>query len=294
MGGFGLDSSRYENSWDYEEYVRLAEPAFYALQALLGQDDLPCILFAHEFMGMPTALQAILDGGEQFRTVFHAHECATARHIVESHPGHDTMFYNVLAKRNDHGLSADTSKTRPPRNPKRHRPLFVEDVFGSQKNNLRHALISRAHLCDGVIAVGDRTQEELAFLNEPFSEHPIELVFNGLPDMPVTLDDKLRSRAMLLEYSEALLGYQPDVLMTHVTRPVVSKGLWRDARVSHELDRELGRAGKTAVLYILTSAGGVRRPQDIQHMEAALRLAAPSPPGLSGPGRAGGRVAPHG
>ena len=245
---FGLDSARYEKAWEYEEYLRLAPPAFYALQALLDDADMPCILFSHEFMGMPTALQAILDGGEQFRTVFHAHECATARRLVEDHEGHDTMFYNVLDQAQQQGL-------------------YVEDVFGDRSNFFRHALISKAHLCDGVIAVGDRTRQELRFLNEPFSEHPIELVYNGLPDFPVTLDDKTRSREMLTEYSEALLGFRPDVLMTHVTRPVISKGMWRDARVCHELDQRLGAQGKTGVLYILTSAGGVRRPQDVQHME---------------------------
>lgn len=245
---FGLDSSRYEKSWDYEEYVRIAQPAFYALQALLGADDLPCILFAHEFMGMPAALQAILEGGEQFRTVFHAHECATARRIVEEHPGHDTMFYNVLHQARDEGM-------------------YVNDVFGSREHFLRHALISRAHLCDGVIAVGDRTREELHFLNEPFAEHPIELVFNGLPDMPVTLESKQRSRAMLTDYAEALLGHRPDVLMTHVTRPVISKGLWRDVGVCAELDAHFKAEGTTGVLFILTSAGGVRRPQDVLHME---------------------------
>lgn len=245
---FGIDSSRYEKSWDYEEYVRLAEPAFYALSALLDEEELPCVLFAHEFMGMPAALQAILDGHRTFRTVFHAHECATARRLVEDHPGHDTMFYNVLDRARAQGL-------------------FVEDVFGKLDHFLRHALISRAHLCDGVIAVGDRTRDELRFLNRAFSEHPIELVYNGLPANRVTLQDKLSARGMLIRYSEALLGWRPDVLLTHVTRPVISKGLWRDLKVCHHLDRLLGETGKKAVLYILTSAGGVRRPQDVMQME---------------------------
>ncbi|MEX0885924.1 MAG: glycosyltransferase [Phycisphaeraceae bacterium] len=245
---FGLDSGRYESSWDYEEYVRLAEPAFYALQALLGEEDAPCILFAHEFMGMPAALQAIMDGGEQFRTVFHAHECATARRLVEDHPGHDTMFYNVLGQAREQGL-------------------FAGDVFGDLDGLLRHALISRAHLCDGVIAVGDHTRDELAFLNQAFSEHPIELVYNGLPAFEVTSADREKSRDMLAEYAESLVGYRPDVLMTHVTRPVISKGMWRDVKLCAELNRRLGEKKKKAVLFILTSAGGVRRGQDVAYME---------------------------
>lgn len=245
---FGIDSSKYEGSWDYEEYTRLAEPAYYALMALMHPQDLPCVLFSHEFMGMPTALQAILEGQAQFRTIFHAHECATARRIVEGHPGHDTMFYNVLDQTRAQGL-------------------YVEDVFGPMDHSLRHALVSRAHLCDGIIAVGDRTRDELKFLNSRFDDEPIDLVYNGLPAMRVDLAQKKRSRDMLVAYSHALVGYKPDLLMTHVTRPVISKGLWRDLSVCHELDQLLATQQKTGILYVLTSAGGVRRPQDIRAME---------------------------
>lgn len=244
---FGLDSSKHEHCWDYEEYVRLAEPAFYALQALLNGDNLPCVLFAHEFMGIPTALAAILEGQKQFRTVFHAHECSTARRIVEDHPGHDTMFYNVLVRAKREGL-------------------YLEDVFGSMDHFFRHALVSRAHLCDGVIAVGDWTREELQFLNDRFTK-PIDLVYNGLPAMTVTMEEKMRSRGMLADYAQSLVGYRPDVLMTHVTRPVISKGLWRDLTVCHELDRLLSEKQMTGVLFILTTGGGVRRPQDVVAME---------------------------
>lgn len=245
---FGLDSARYEHAWDYEEYVRLAEPAFYALRALLGNDDLPCILFSHEFMGLPAALQAILDGGDEFRTVFHAHECAPARRLVEDNPGHDTMFYNVMREAKARGL-------------------FMEDVFTGLHRLLRHALVSRAHLCDGVIAVGDQVKEELQFMNRPFAECDVDVVYNGLPAFDVSLEQKNHSRQLLQDYTEQLLDYRPDVLMTHVTRPVISKGMWRNSHVCHELDQHFEKTGHKGVLIILTSAGGVRRPQDIMHME---------------------------
>src|SRR5690606_8386779 len=119
---FEIDSSQYESSWDFEEYVRLAEPALYLLRALLTPRELPCVLFGHEYMGVPALLAALIDGGDDFRTVFHAHECATARRLVEDHPGHDTMFYNVLAKARADGR-------------------YVGDVFGDQDHLLRHALI---------------------------------------------------------------------------------------------------------------------------------------------------------
>lgn len=245
---FGLDSSRYEKTWDYEEYIRLAEPAYYALQGILTEADMPCTIFAHEFMGMPTALQAILDGQNQFRTVFHAHECATARWLVEGSPGHDTMFYNILDQARAKGL-------------------YVQDVFGNQDHLLRHALISRAHLCDGLIAVGDKTAQEMQFLGSHFDGHPIDLIYNGVPALKVTMDYRQHCRTMLGDYCENLLGYRPDMMMTHVTRPVISKGLWRDLAVCHQLEPHLRAAGRKAVLLILTSAGGVRRAHDITHME---------------------------
>ncbi len=245
---FGLDSWKYESNWDYEEYMRLAEPAFYAMLALLHREDLPCLLFSHEYMGMPAALQAIMDGQNQFHTVFHAHECSTARRIVEDHPGHDTMFYNIIDQA-------------------RQQKLYVDDVFPGMDSFMRHALISRTHLCDGLIAVGDRTRDEFFFLNDHFDDHPIDLVYNGLPVFKIDPATKKTSRDMLVKYSKTLLGFEPDVLMTHVTRPVISKAMWRDFQVCHELDGHLGQQGKTGVLYILTTGGGVRRPQDVQAME---------------------------
>jgi hypothetical protein len=245
---FGIDSTRFENVWEFEEYVRLAEPAFYALSALLDDEDLPCILFSHEFMGMATCLKAILDGEKQFRTIFHAHECATARSLVEDHPGHDTMFYNAL-------------------NIAREQGKYVGDVFGDLSHFFKHCLISKSHCCDGVIAVGDYTATEMHFLGRQFDKHHIDMVYNGLPVWKVTAAQRKASRKMLADYAEKLIGYRPDMLMTHVTRPVISKGLWRDVKLCHELDSRLGEAGRKAVLFILTTAGGVRRTQDVRSME---------------------------
>jgi hypothetical protein len=245
----GIDSTLYEKAWDYEEYVRLAAPAYHALLAVLKREQLPCILFSHEFMGLPTAFKATIDGEAQFRSIFYAHECSTARQIVENHPGHDTRFYNILSQAQQ-----------------QHR--YVDDVFGDRSASFRHALISRAHLCDGIIAVGDYTAEEMHFLGRHFDHHRIDLVYNGVPAWEVAAAHKSRSRAMLLDYSESLVGFRPDVLMTHVTRPVISKGMWRDVRVCHELDEQFAQRGLRGVLYWLTSGGGTRRPQDIRSMEA--------------------------
>ena len=79
----------------------------------------PCVILSHEYMGMPTCLAAILEGERaNFRTIFYAHEVATMRRIVEGHPGHDTMFYNVMRTAMAQGH-------------------YVEDVFGDQSRLLQ-------------------------------------------------------------------------------------------------------------------------------------------------------------
>ena len=41
---FGIESSRYESEWEFEEYIRLAEPAYHALQVLpRGTHREPCV-----------------------------------------------------------------------------------------------------------------------------------------------------------------------------------------------------------------------------------------------------------
>ncbi len=243
----GIDCLKYEAHWDFEEYARLAQPAHYALRAILDQEEYPCILFAHEFMGLPAAQAVMLSGQGYFRTVFHAHECSTARRLVEHHPGHDTMFYNALQAAQSQGM-------------------YVEDVFGPQDEHFRHALISRAHMCDGVIAVGDYTGKELKFLNKHTDEKQVDVVYNGLPALKIDMGKKESAREMLRDYAASLIGVTPDILMTHATRPVVSKGLWRDLAVVHHMDPLFAEKGITGVLFILTTAGGVRRPSDVQAM----------------------------
>lgn len=246
---FGIDARRLESDWGFEEYCRLAEPAFYALSALLNEADLPCIVLSHEFMGICTALKAVLDGGDAFRTVFHAHECSTARRIVEHHPGHDTAFYNLMLQANEQGL-------------------FVEDVFGSQQDQMRHTLISRTHHLDAIMAVGDPTADELHFLSREMHQAKVDLVYNGLPDLRGSWEDEQRSRGMLDEWAKNVMGFVPDLLMTHVTRPVISKGMWRDLNVLHHLNSGLEADGRTALFVILTCGAPPRTNDDVNRMAA--------------------------
>ncbi len=245
---FGIRSHLYENLWDYEQYVRLAPVAIAALKAIGAAGD-STIIIAHEFMGMPTALASILDTSCDFKTIFYAHEVATMRRIVESHPGHDTMFYNAMKLANNNGLC-------------------VEQVFGDQSSFFKHPLVEASKHCTTICAVGDYTAKELKFLAPQFDNASIDMVYNGIPAYQISLDEKLRSKAKLQQYCEGLLGYRPDFIFTHVTRLVQSKGLWRDLLILEHIEREFKTQGKTGVLFLLSTEVAQRRTRDINEMES--------------------------
>lgn len=247
---FGIDSSRYEHIWDYEQYMRLAKPAIAALHALgVGTPLEPAIILSHEYMGMPTVLAAILEGDRSnFRTIFHAHECATMRRIVEGHPGHDTMFYNVMRAAMAQGH-------------------YVDDVFGDQSDYYKHALIKCARFCDNIFAVGDYTLKEMRFLGADFAAVDMQLAYNGVPHWKISVEEKMLSRNKLRQYAKNLLGYEPDYVFTHVTRLVPSKGMWRDLRVLEHVENLLRQRNETAILFTLSTEVPGRRSDDIMKME---------------------------
>jgi glycosyltransferase involved in cell wall biosynthesis len=249
---FGIRSHLYEHLWEFEQYVRLAPVAIAVLKALgaAGSFEKPSIIISHEFMGMPTALAAILEHECNFKTIFYAHEVATMRHIVEEHPGHDTMFYNVIKQAHGEGL-------------------YVNEVFGDQNNYFKHSLVEASKYCDRILAVGDYVVDELRFLAPEFEAAPIDIVYNGIPAYQINLDEKLASKAKLQQYCENLLGYKPDYVFTHVTRLVRSKGMWRDLRVLEHIEREFRTQGKTGVLLVLSTEVSQRRSQDIHEMESS-------------------------
>lgn len=247
---YGLASNRHEDVWEFEQYMRLAGPGLEAIRAIGGcGGQQSCIVVAHEFMGMPTALAAMAFPEYQCRTIFYAHEVATIRKLVEEHPGHDTMFYNVMRKARGDGL-------------------YLPDVFGPQDGYFKHPLVMCARHCDNILAVGDYVIEELRFLGPEFAGTDITLAYNGIPAHKDTADDDAAARKRLQEYAETLLGWKPDYVFTHVTRLVLSKGLWRDLAVLEHIDEAFRRDGRTAVLFVLsTEIGMPRRPADILHME---------------------------
>ena len=248
---YGIESAKYDQIWDYEQWVRLAEPAIAALHALGAGSELePSVILSHEYMGMPTVLAAIMEGERShFRTIFYAHEVAPMRRIVEHNPGHDTMFYNVLSSAMSQGH-------------------FLEDVFGDQSDYYKSSLVKAARFCDGIFAVGDFVLKEIRFLGPDFVHVDAQLAYNGVPCWKISVEEKMASRNRLQSYCKNLLGFSPDYVFSHVTRLVPSKGLWRDLRVLEHLDKLLQERNETAVLLTLSTEVPARRSDDIRHMES--------------------------
>ena len=227
----------------------MAPVAIAALKAI-GAAKEPTAIISHEFMGMPTALAAVLEPTCDFKTVFYAHEVATMRHIVEKHPGHDTMFYNVIKCAHENRL-------------------YVSEVFGDQSSFFKHALIEASKYCDSIFSVGDYVVDELRFLAPEFETVDIDIVYNGIPAYQISVAEKLSSKEKLRRYCENLLGYRPDFVFTHVTRLIESKGLWRDLRVLYTVEKEFRTQGKTGVLFLLSTETSPRGSRDIYNMESA-------------------------
>jgi hypothetical protein len=246
---YGLQSHRYQHIWEFEQYVQLAAPAAAAVENLrLGTVEQPAAVFAHEFMGVPTALALTIRQPRHYRTLFYAHEVAAVRRIVEHLPGHDVMFYKAL----------DLSLKQR---------LYIDDVFGPQNEYFKHAVVEAARHCDGTLAVGNHVVRELRFLGRKFDETDINLAYNGVPATQITLEQRHTSRDRLKDYCQTLLGWRPDLIFTHVTRLVVSKAMWRDLDVLTCLDADLIKSGKTAVLLVLSTELPGRPLKDILRME---------------------------
>ncbi len=249
---FGLESDRYESDLEYSLHINAAEPSYLALKALTGQGrDGERFLIAHNYPGLALVYSAMLHDPDLYHTVFFAHEVATMRSIVEGSYGHDTMFYNTLRRARAKGL-------------------FLQDVFGDQSGNFKHAMLKTAIECDNILAVGDHIIEELRFMSPVLAQAHIDLVYNGLFAEEITLEQKLASQARLGQYAVnlGLFDQAPDFIFTHVTRFVPSKALWRDVRVLEHLDELLVAKKKRAVLYVLASAvPGGRRVRDVYEWE---------------------------
>jgi len=250
---YQIDCPRYSWSSEFNHYLTIAPPLFAALKALGVDNGLATderYIIAHEWLGMPVVFAAQMSEPGQWRTIFYAHETATARRLIEDHSGHDTRFYNAMAQATQWGMDQDAT-------------------FGDQDDLFKTPILKQATRCDNIFAVGDRVVEELRFLGGALSHANIDLVYNGIPATSIALDEKRTSKRRLQTYCQNLLGYTPDYVFTHVTRMVQSKALWRDLRVMEHLDTMLRDANKSAVLFVLsTTVPAGRRSEWVMAWEA--------------------------
>ena len=249
---FAVQSNRYEHEPEYELYVEMAPAAIAALRAIGAADPKnPAVLVSHEYMGMPTVLAAMMDPLCAFKTIFYAHETATAQQIIQTRPGHDTMFYSVL-------------------NWAKHNGYYLTELFGTQDNSFKHALITAARYCDNIVGVSHRVAQELAFLGPELSTVDIDVAWNGLsPTAPIDAQQKHASKAKLQDYAQSLLAHPVDHIFSHVCRMTTSKGLWRDLRVLWHLDTVLGQQGRRAVFFLLSTDAPRRSNEKVREMERA-------------------------
>ena len=95
---WGLPSTQFENNWEFSFFLNAGEPLFEAVNAVT-QDLAPAAqrhIISHEWLGLPVVFSALLRNDRRYKTVFYAHEVATARLLVEGNGGQDTRFYNAL------------------------------------------------------------------------------------------------------------------------------------------------------------------------------------------------------
>ena len=250
----------YEKDWDFEQYLRIAVP-FKELCDRFFEQHSQKVFYSHEYMGVCSCLAFLFECTESERTsgfptrqdiqiYFHAHEISTARAVTEKSSGHDVTFYRFI----DNDLAIGKS---------------MEERFGSQKNNSRNELVKLTKYFDGVFAVGDWVKKEYNYLIPDADKKKIHICYNGTPAPDHSFSAKLKARQLIQEYCENLYNFTPDVIMTHVTRLVVSKGLWRDISLLEELDKKFTKDKIKGFFVLLSSlVGNGRTDEEVSQMEA--------------------------
>lgn len=249
---YDLNLARYEWSTELTSILATAQPLFAACKALgidTGLAPEEKWIVAMGWLGLPFVFAMQLTEPKAWRSIFYADECATARHLIDDHDGHDTRFYNTLSQAHAAGID-------------------MEELFGAREDLFKHALIKQAVHCDHIFAVGDFVIDEMRFLGGTLRHSPMELTYCGVPAHVVTKAEKRAAKALLQQYCYNLLGYIPDYVFTHVARMVPSKALWRDILVMQQLEHLLRKARKTAVFYLVSSSSPAGRlPEQVLQWE---------------------------
>lgn len=246
---FHFNCQLYEQDWDFEQYLRIALPIRNIMNIFFNTSD-QLDYYSHEYMGVCTCLNILNKKTAQEKVLFYAHEVSTARVITEGISGHDISFYNII----DNDLA---------------HKICLEERFGSQKHNSRNELIKCASLFDKILAVGDWVKLEYEYVNPQVNPEIIQVCYNGIPVRRIDFEHKLASREKIKQYCERLLNFTPDIIMTHVSRLVISKSFWRDISMLEELDKYFTENHIKGFYIILASLiGPGRSGSEIQSMES--------------------------
>lgn len=243
---FNLSSDQYEKDWDYEQYFRISLPYFEFLKILYPKAE-KFYHFSHEYMGIPSLLALELRedfSPEKHFRIFYAHEVAPVRRIVENLPGHDIAFYNLLNKA-------------------KYTHQSLEEIFGSQMNWYRTALVKLAQRVERIFAVGDLVAEEYKFLCPEVDSKKIKVVYNGLFLDHMDYEKKLKSREKFILCLSQKGCEKVDMIISHTCRLVKSKGIWRDFRLLHLLDKFLVKNNLKGVYILLATQLPQGRPPEL-------------------------------
>ena len=245
---YSFSCQEYETDWDFEQYLRIAVPLRMITNELLDK-KIETAYFSHEYMGIASCLAIDLNRQSNEKIYFHAHEISTARAVTEKMQGHDVSFYHLLKDDKEKNVS-------------------LEQRFGSQRHNSRNELIKLADRFDNILAVGDWVKQEYKYLKPDADEEKIKICYNAIPIPEHSYANKLKSRKKIQQYCENLYNFKPDLIFTHVTRLVISKGMWRDISLLEELDTYFLDNKLKGFMIILSTLIGTGKPsQDIHRME---------------------------
>ena len=246
---YKIESLKFENNWDYEQYLRIAIPYIEILKSLYNENN-EFYHFSHEYMGICSALSTLFE--KKFyksNTIYYAHEISPVRSIIESKPGHDIMFYLKMEDDIKKGIS-------------------LLERYPEEANNPRAVLVKKTVCFDLIFAVSDLVKKEYIYLNPEIDEKKIKVVYNGIPIRYIDKKEKNEARSIVKEYCKSIFNFEPDYIFSHVGRMVLSKGFWRDFSFLFYLDEKLKSIGATGFFILISSLIGTgRESSDVFNME---------------------------
>lgn len=219
---------------ELQVHTFIAPALWAAVEVLLGEAPSGRVtLFAHDWVGVPVYWAAQLSGAPPGQSVYFAHEARIFRLLAEGalvdwadvldqvccHEGHDAALYPYLRRAAAAGWDLDR--------------MFPGG--GGFQTIPYHRLGREAGRFDRIVTVGRLVRDELRVALRPPDRPDIALCPNGIPSPRVTADEAWESRRRLAAVAEQATGFAPELVVTGVMRPELSKAPWRMVGLLREL-----------------------------------------------------------